>query len=104
MVLNHLQLIHNIDYEDYTKYIIHQNIDVLMPENKLKTGPGIPLGHQRVRLGPQRNSLGVPHWSHGPPGRPSAQQGEGCRAPLSSGFRGVPGGGLGETLHFVATP
>ena len=36
IVLNHLQLIHNIDYEDYTKYIIHHNIDMLMPDNKLK--------------------------------------------------------------------
>ena len=34
-VLNHLQLVHNISYENYVKYIIHHNIDMLMPESKL---------------------------------------------------------------------
>lgn len=34
-VMNHLQLVHNISYKDYVKYIIHHNIDVLMPEKKL---------------------------------------------------------------------
>ena len=34
-VLNHLQLVHNISYEDYVKYIIHHNIDMLMPDKKM---------------------------------------------------------------------
>jgi len=34
-VMNHLQLVHRISYEDYVKYIIHHNIDMLMPEKKL---------------------------------------------------------------------
>ena len=34
-VLNHLQLVHNVSYENYVKFIIHHNIDMLMPESKL---------------------------------------------------------------------
>jgi len=34
-ILNHLQLVHNINYEDYLKYIIHHNIDMLMPDKKM---------------------------------------------------------------------
>lgn len=34
-VMNHLQLVHRISYEDYVKYIIHHNVDMLMPEKKL---------------------------------------------------------------------
>ena len=34
-VMNHLQLVHRISYKDYVNYIIHHNIDTLMPEKKL---------------------------------------------------------------------
>lgn len=34
-ILNHLQLVHNISYEDFVKYIVHHNIDSLMPEDKM---------------------------------------------------------------------
>lgn len=34
-VMNHLQLVHRISYEDYVKYIIQHNVDMLMPEEKL---------------------------------------------------------------------
>ena len=33
--MNHLQLVHRISYKDYVNYIIHHNIDTLMPEKKL---------------------------------------------------------------------
>jgi hypothetical protein len=34
-VLNHLQLIHEITYNEYVEFIIQHNIDMLMPEEKL---------------------------------------------------------------------
>lgn len=34
-VMNHLSLVHQINFQDYVKYIIHHNIDMLMPEAKL---------------------------------------------------------------------
>ena len=34
-ILNHVQLVHNISYEDFVKYIVQHNVDSLMPEDKL---------------------------------------------------------------------
>lgn len=34
-VFNHIQLVHQISTEDFVKYIIHHNIDMLMPDTKL---------------------------------------------------------------------
>ena len=34
-ILNHVQLVHNISYEDFVKYIVHHNVDSLMPEDKM---------------------------------------------------------------------
>ena len=34
-VLNHIQVVHKIDYDDIVKYVIHRNIDTLMISDKL---------------------------------------------------------------------
>jgi hypothetical protein len=34
-VLNHIQVVHEIDYDDIVKYVIHHNIDTLMISDKL---------------------------------------------------------------------
>ena len=34
-ILNHIQLVHNISYADFIKYIVQHNIDSLMPEDKI---------------------------------------------------------------------
>lgn len=34
-ILNHVQLVHNISYDEFVKYIIQHNVDMLMPEEKL---------------------------------------------------------------------
>lgn len=34
-ILNHVQLVHNISYENFVKYIVQHNVDSLMPEDKM---------------------------------------------------------------------